>query len=613
MKILNYIVLSLLSIGVLSPSVFAYYTEDWEITNFQSNISFNDGEVFITETIDVDFTKEEHRGIERSILYKYDNNRDSGFNFIKASNPYGEDWVVKTFDENGNYYIQMTSTDDLPFAAPATFQVEYSLDNAVNFFQSHDELYWNVTGTDWVVKNKKAKATITLPEEFTQDQISVECFVGTYGTKENVCESEFIAPSTIEFSTTTSLDEYEGLSFVLGLPAGTLEKPAGFENTTADQTDTSVDSLEDSFEKYRPQKRGPIGQALYFIQDFIEEAGGFLLAPLVFFFMFITYLKKGRDDKTVADTVIPHYVPPKGLSPCEVGCIIDEKLDPKDITSTIIRYAVKGNIRIKELEKKKLLGKSKDYQLEIIKPYKNIPSHESQVLDRIFFKNEAGEKIKISKLKNRFYEHVDRIRINIFKDLIRKGYFPHDPHSVRKTYLYVGSAIFILSMQIIGILQSAWGIGLIVSGLIIAGFSKFMPRKTKKGTEVYYKLKGLYEYIDTAEKDRLKFQEDNLIMFERLLPYAIAFGLAKKWAKAFDGILTQSPSWFIGSNFNDNFSMFNLANALDNFSDKTVKDITSKPQGSSGGSGSGSWGGSSGFGGGGFSGGGFGGGGGRGL
>ena len=128
-----------------------------------------------------------------------------------------------------------------------------------------------------------------------------------------------------------------------------------------------------------------------------------------------------------------------------------------------------------------------------------------------------------------------------------------------------------------------------------------MPRKTSRGTETYYELKGLYEYIDTAEKDRMKFQENKKILFEKLLPYAMAFGLVKKWTKAFEGIYKNPPNWYTSTTpwTNRPFTMMYLSDQLNNFGKEATSNITSRP----GNSGSGAWGGGSGFSSGGFGGG----------
>jgi hypothetical protein len=89
----------------------------------------------------------------------------------------------------------------------------------------------------------------------------------------------------------------------------------------------------------------------------------------------------------------------------------------------------------------------------------------------------------------------------------------------------------------IGIAIQAWMIGrvffvpLIISAMfslpVILFTSWFMPRKTRLGRIAWEQIAGLEEYIRRAEVDDIKAQEQRGI-FERLLPYAIVFGLAER-------------------------------------------------------------------------------------
>lgn len=52
-------------------------------------------------------------------------------------------------------------------------------------------------------------------------------------------------------------------------------------------------------------------------------------------------------------------------------------------------------------------------------------------------------------------------------------------------------------------------------------------------------IRGFYEYIDKAEHDELeKMVEQDEQYYYHILPYAVAFGLAEKWTRKFDGILS---------------------------------------------------------------------------
>jgi len=139
-----------------------------------------------------------------------------------------------------------------------------------------------------------------------------------------------------------------------------------------------------------------------------------------------------------------------------------------------------------------------------------------------------------------------------------------------------------------------------------------MPAKSTLGTEAKEYLLGLKEYIKLAEADRLKYLQSpegakaygdysenttKIKLFEKLLPYAIIFGLEKDWANSFKDIYSEPPDWYQG-----NWSTFNTAMLLGGVSGFADASSVSFAAPSSSGS--------SGFGGGGFSGGGGGGGGG---
>ena len=320
--------------------------------------------------------------------------------------------------------------------------------------------------------------------------------------------------------------------------------------------------------------------------------------------MIYLWVTRGRDEKTGRKTVIPHYHPPEGLTPTEAGILIDEKMHHRDITATIIDYAVRGFLTITETKKK-------DHELELIKTPKNPPTHEMYVLEGLFGKTLApGTKVKLKALRRTFPQQVRHIQKTATKALIKKGFLPHDPHNVRNGYLGCGGGLLFVASYLGGV-ASIYTVGsVIATGLILMLFSQVMPRRTALGAEKYYELRGLYEYIKTAEKDRLDFQEKANIFFEKLLPYAVAFNQTKHWAKAFKDLIKEPPEWYHSANRRDLTDLMVFSSALDRFNTQAARHAFVNMK--KGGVGSAFTGGS-GFGGGGFSGGGFGGGGSRGL
>ena len=92
-------------------------------------------------------------------------------------------------------------------------------------------------------------------------------------------------------------------------------------------------------------------------------------------------------------------------------------------------------------------------------------------------------------------------------------------------------------------------------------FGRLMPAKTQYGAEEANKAKALRNFLKSQER-QLQFQGDKQILFEKLLPYAVAFGVEKAWAKRFETIALKSPDWYQGYGSTTAFNSLILANAL---------------------------------------------------
>jgi len=572
-----------LAILVFPQITFAYYQE-WTTPRFDQEIEiFEDGHIRVQETIVADFSQDttyiDHHGIYREIPVKYDdqygNNYNLRFNLISVTDENGNDQPIadQGVDPFSDDMLIKIGDADIVIKDKTTYIITYEVNRVIGFHDIHDELYWNIFSW-WEVPVQSSTVTVKLPEPIKDNKLKGKCYTGSSGSTASNCISK-VKDGKLVFTITQPLDAFEGFTIVAGFPKGIVQQP--------------------TFMQY----------ALWFLMD-----NWIIFLPIiVFFYLLYRWKKYGKDPET-ANTIIPHYEAPDNLSPTEVGTLIDEKVDMHDIVSVIIDYAVKGYIKINEITGKKLLiFDDTDYELELLKPYKDykkIKDHESKILNAIFGKK---KKIKISDLKFKFYSKVKSIKKKIYTDMIKDGYFTHNPETIRNLYFGIAAGVVVLSLSLASVLIYVVGlagvIALVISGLIIAAFAPIMPRKTEKGAKAYYKIKGLEEYIRTAEKDRIKFQEDNNIFFEKLLPYAMVLGLGEKWANAFKDLYKGQPEWFNSAN-PDAFNTLYFVNRLSNFTTQANSAFTSAPRSSGGSS---AWSGGSGFSGG-FSGGGFGGGGG---
>lgn len=581
-KIFIKICLFLGTLLLLSPAIASAQYYLWEIGNFDVQYEIQkDSSIIVTERIEAEFNSSNpRRGIIRYIPIKYKNNLqqnlDLRFSLISITD---QNNTPLTYQQSygGSFVDLRIGDEDIYLDTPQTYFIKYSLDRGINSFDDHDELYWNVTGNGWDTSINSASATVTLPEKIPSNKLKAACFTGTDYSTATECKINILTNGKIEINTENPLNSYEGLTIVIGFPKGTVNYP--------DQTTL----------------------LLWFFQD----NWGYALPIITLIIMTIYWYFHGRDPQANRSTVMPHYEPPQGILPAEAGTIIDNQVNIHDITSTIIDLAVRGYLKIHETKNKGLLWESVTYKFEKTTPAKTakpLVDYEQKVFDAIFSGGETS--VDLTELKNQFYVHIPPIEDQIYNKLVKDGFYTRNAKSSREilTGLGCGIGFFLIFMGafLVEIFGISFLIGVMLSAVITLLFAFIMPQRTKKGMDLYYEVLGLEEFIKTAEKDRMKFYEDQNI-FEKLLPYAISFQLTDKWANACKDLFKTQPNWYTSSDpsFN-NFNTLVFLNSFNHFNSNLGTNMTSAPRSS----GSSASGGSSGFSGGGFSGGGFGGGGG---
>jgi uncharacterized membrane protein len=290
----------------------------------------------------------------------------------------------------------------------------------------------------------------------------------------------------------------------------------------------------------------------------------------------------------------------------------------RDISATLVDLAVRGYIFIEEKEESKLLGlrTTKDYVFHLRKKesdWKDVKAHERALLDSLF---PGGHRtsVELSDLENSFYRELPKIRDRVFERLLERRYYTKRPDKVRQVYLVTAAAVAFLSLWGGGLLTAIFKLASfgaiaatgLVSAAIIFGFGWAMPARTFRGSRALEGVLGFEEFLSRVEGDRLQRMVKTPEMFEKFLPYAMALGVEKNWARAFEGIYKQAPDWYRGTHF-DGFSSRSFVSNLSSMSGAAATAMASSPRSSSGSgfSGGGGGGGSSGGGMGGGGGGGF--------
>jgi uncharacterized membrane protein YgcG len=536
-----------------------------------------DSSIIVKETIDVEF-HQQRRGIYREVPFKY---RDdfgkvitTPTRVLSVTDGSGKAWKYKV--ERTGPVINIRIGDARKYVeGRRTYIITYEVENVILFFKDHDELYWNVTGNFWKAPIKEASAVVFLTTKEKSKNLMAAGYEGGYGSKEE-CGYETYDNSG-KFRTKRSLRMGEGLTAVFGWDKGLVSPPTSWKK--------------------------------FWWAVNLKENWVFLLPIFSFIYMGNRWYRKGRDPK-VRESVAVMYAPPKfenqPLTPAEVGTLIDEKLDPRDITSTIVGLAVKGYIKIEETKKEGIIFDKTDYYLKKVKNYdSNLNPFEIELMKALFPAALPGT--LISNLKNKFYTNLNILKKVLYGELTRKKYFLSSPEKVRNSYLVAGFLVFVFSVLAFVFLvpNPGWKgvIAGILTGASVLGFAKSMPAKTRAGVSAYMDVLGFQEFMNRAEKDRLERMGDK-DLFSKFLPYAIALDVADNWAKAFEGIYQEPPDWYVSPGGFRTFSPYAFTHSLNSATSDLSSAMFSAPRGSGGGGSGG------GFGGGGSSGGGFGGGGG---
>ena len=356
-----------LTIALLAFSLSLFADEAFVIDNYKVEMDVRESNTYeITETLDINFTADRH-GIIRDIPLYFDG-MPVKISRIKVR---GHDYKVDIGRENAS--IRIGSADSY-VNGKVQYIISYLYDVGGDNLPDMDEFNHNVIGVQWDTQIKRGEFRITLPKEFNPEDVN--CTSGPYGSTDNSQVEWSVEGTTITGKTLKSLDNYEGLTVALPLPEGYW---------------------------VNAKRHHPPGYFLFLIL-------GYPLYVLVALVTFILWFLKGRDNQ-LFPTV--QFEPPEGLTPAEIGYIIDGSVDSKDVTSLIIYWAEKGCVAI-ETEQK---GRGRKKSLELIR-LKELPpesrSYEKRIFKELFAKG-TGDRVSTEDLTNSFYKTVNWGMINIAK------------------------------------------------------------------------------------------------------------------------------------------------------------------------------------------------------
>ncbi len=309
----------LLAVCLLFVAASAQAAE--EILLFDSEIAIGeDGVLTVTETIEVRAEGQQiKRGIYRDFPIGFEDAdgrmRNNSFKLTSVTRD-GEpdDYRV----ERGSKFVRVYIGKEDVLIPPGvhSYRISYRTDRQLRQFDSYDELYWNVTGTEWLFPILKARAEVTLPADATSEGTTY--FTGGYGSREQNARATLLdGGHRVLFETTRPLGARKGLTIAVKFQKGVIAAPTRLR------------------------------QLGWFLRDHADSVLSLCGLIIVLGYYLWAWVRVGRDPRK--GITVPRWSLPDGVSAALAYYIWNKGLPEKAfpaISAAAVSLAVKGYVTL---------------------------------------------------------------------------------------------------------------------------------------------------------------------------------------------------------------------------------------------------------------------------
>ncbi|MGN0702401.1 MAG: DUF2207 domain-containing protein [Lentihominibacter sp.] len=606
----------LASIG--GEPAFAEEDQGFVIDDYQVSIQVHENNTMdITENIDADFYLKKH-GIYRTIPVRLDINpsaaggEDRVYSYgcsVENVAVAGREW---SFEDSGSSatVIKIGDPDKL-VRGRQSYSISYRYVYPDDRIDDFDFIYHNLLGDQWSVPIKEFSFVVkfdkALPETAREN---LRLYSGSRGAAGN------------ELTVSYDVGETSVSGYAFGIQPG--------------EAITLMSVLPDDY-FVGEKSRSPV-----------PSAAGLVIALAGVVTVLIFRLRTRR--KKPVPTVEFH--PLEGLSPAEVGTIMDETADSKDVLSLIPWFGARGYLTVRMVEKKVRKKATEVIELTRVKDLPDsAPAYQKDFFNLLFKDGDVRVMYDLDEEFGKEFRKVSE-ELNMEFKGERKLSTGSGKSFLMSLIISVGAAMFygfsseispienvipgimaltFMAVTVVGgmVIKSGkykitgpvfMGIFLIAELLCIILFCMdncmFSPTlciavfvicgagsviaaglivPTDYKVEMLGKLLGLKEFISVAELDRLNMlMEENPGYFYEILPYAMAFNLEEKWSGHFESIKMDDPEWLDVTDVDSRFSAVAFCSLMNSTVSEAVSSSVSSGSGGGaggggGGGGGGSW------------------------
>jgi len=604
-----------------------------------------DGNLLVTERITVQAEGEQiKRGIYRDLPVRYAMalglNKSGPISLLGVSRD-GQPERVTT-ERNGawvRYYIG--SADHRLQPGRYQYELRYRVERQLLHHQGRDELYWNVTGNQWVFPIHRASVEVKLPPGARIGELAA--YTGASGEQGKAYEVLEQRDDYLRLATTEALPAYHGLTLAVDWPAGLVARPGAW------------------------QRLG------YLLQDNLGLCLGALMLVGLLLFYLRAWNRVGRDPEK--GLIIPLFEAPQGMSAVQAGYLWHRGFkspyqEARAFSVWLTDMAIRKHLHIEDDARGSGFSLATGEGSDLSEPDRELrsclfPAGKEGVALKIGGGYEPRLAEAVAGLKSQLQEQgkawfsnnrgiwawglvwavvaclvlvfagaqgEDEWGVGLGGVIFTLGFgVPslfvlrmawQQPTRGRRIGLSLAALLFVWPVPVgLWMLSEAASVPalllLCVYVLVVVLFYYLLPAPSVEGRRLLDQLEGYRDYLQLAESDALALAGNapamSIALYEKHLPYAMALGVEDKWSARFSAALANGlidpaqrdyrPDWYHSrSSFSTPLAM---SSALAAGLSSATALASSPPSSSSSGGGGSSGGGSSGGGGGGGGGGGW--------
>jgi len=359
----------------------------------------------------------------------------------------------------------------------------------------------------------KATVAIKLPKDLALSTDDMKIWSGKNGAKDRVAELKQYDAKTLKAATSEVLNPGEGMTIAMKMPTNFLNIP-----------DKEI------------------------IKSKVNKANGvkppnpnnkpwWLAVPLALLAGLISWWKsvRAREITPTYNSEYEHY-PPAGFTSAHIGGFIDHTVNTRDVLSLLPYWAAEGYLSMHHDDG---LVLKRENRLP-----DDFPEYEKNLFNEIF---QNGHNRVVEDIEGKLNSAISSAKREINKEISYQDYYDDDYLDTWKSWKLAVLIVLPLSAAIACFLFGMFwlGAGCIVLLIGVVVMASHAPSLSPKGKNLIARLQAFERFLkDTPAEDTERLMREDPSYFDKVLPFAVAFGIDKSWLKSLEPYMNNSPDWY---------------------------------------------------------------------